>query len=53
MIEWGLTPDEFHNVELLTIMRILAQRQARNEGEAKSMKNQSTNAIINHDRLST
>ena len=38
MIEWGLTPEQFGEVDLAIIMRIIAQRQARNEGENKANK---------------
>ena len=34
MIEWGLTPDEFDNIDVEHIYRILEYRQAKSKGQS-------------------
>jgi hypothetical protein len=38
MIEWGLTPEEFDNVDICLIQKIIEWRNARNKGEASKYK---------------
>jgi hypothetical protein len=34
MIEWGLTPDEFNEVDIELLYKIIEFRNAKNKGEA-------------------
>lgn len=38
MVEWGLTPDEFNEVDISIIYRIIEFRQAKNKGESIKYK---------------
>jgi hypothetical protein len=38
MIEWGLTPDQFNEINIETIYKIIEFRNAKNKGENSKNK---------------